>query len=97
MDDLLPIGEFSQRSGLSPKRLRTYATNGLLSPAAVDPDSGYRYYSPGQLAQARLIDSLRAAGVPLAGIAEVLRDPSQERLEIWSRQLKRMLLTARRP
>ena len=46
MDDLLPIGDFSERSGLSPKRLRSYATAGLLVPSAVDSASGYRYYSP---------------------------------------------------
>lgn len=48
VDDLMAIGEFSERSGLSAKRLRTYAAEGLLAPAAVDPVSGYRYYSPGQ-------------------------------------------------
>ena len=68
VDDLMAIGEFSDRSGLSAKRLRTYAAEGLLAPAAVDPGSGYRYYSPGQLADARLIDALRQAGVPLADI-----------------------------
>ena len=45
VDDLMPIGEFSQRSGLSPKRLRSYAAGGLLVPAAIDSSSGYRYYS----------------------------------------------------
>ena len=37
VDDLMAIGEFSERSGLSAKRLRTYAAEGLLAPAAVDP------------------------------------------------------------
>jgi len=61
VDDLMPIGEFSDRSGLSAKRLRTYAAEGLLAPAAVDPGSGHRYYSPGQLGDARVIDALRRA------------------------------------
>ena len=65
MDDLMPIGEVSARSGLSPKRLRSYAAAGLLVPAAIDSSSGYRYYAPGQMREARLIDSLRSAGVPL--------------------------------
>ena len=43
MDELLTIGEFSQACGLSPKVLRTYAADGLLTPAAVDRGSGYRY------------------------------------------------------
>ena len=62
----MTIGEFSDRSGLSAKRLRTYAAEGLLTPAAVGPSSGYRYYSPGQLADAQVIDALRQAGVALA-------------------------------
>jgi len=88
VDDLMAIGEFSERSGLSPKRLRTYATEGLLAPAAVDPGSGYRYYSPGQLAEALVIDALRHAGVPLADIRAFLRQPSQEQLGAWARQLE---------
>jgi DNA-binding transcriptional MerR regulator len=81
MDDLVPIGEFSEYCGLSPNRLRTYAASGLLNPAAVDPASGYRYYSPGQVREAQLIDALRTAGVPLADIVELVRDPSQEQLD----------------
>ena len=87
VDDLMAIGEFSDRSGLSAKRLRTYAAEGLLAPAAVDPGSGYRYYSPGQLADARVIDALRKAGVPLADIRAFMRLPSEERLDAWARQL----------
>jgi serine/threonine protein phosphatase PrpC len=84
----MPIGEFSERSGLSAKRLRTYAAEGLLAPAAVDPSSGYRYYSPGQLADARVIDALRQAGVPLADIRAFRRRPSRELLDAWARQLE---------
>src|SRR4051812_22308374 len=70
----MSIGDFSARSGLSPKRLRSYAAIGLLTPAAVDPDTAYRYYSPGQLGDARLIDALRDAGIPLAEISVLLRE-----------------------
>ena len=70
----MAIGEFSERSGLSAKRLRTYAAEGLLAPAAVDPTSGYRYYSPGQLADARVIDALRQANVALADIRAFIGD-----------------------
>jgi PPM family protein phosphatase len=87
VDDLMAIGEFSERSGLSVKRLRTYAAEGLLAPAAVDPGSGYRYYSPGQLADAQVIDVLRQADVPLADIRAFLRRPSPEQLDAWERQL----------
>lgn len=36
MDELLGIGQFSILTGLLPKMLRTYASAGLLVPAAVD-------------------------------------------------------------
>jgi serine/threonine protein phosphatase PrpC len=88
VDDLVPIGEFSARSGLSPKRLRSYAAGGLLVPAAVDAASGYRYYSPGQLREAELIDALRGAGMPLADIRALLRRPSGEQLDTWARRLE---------
>lgn len=87
MDDLMAIGEFSDQSGLSPKRLRAYAAEGLLVPVAVDPASGYRYYSPGQLADAKMIDALRQAGVPLADIHTFMRRPSQDHLDQWARRL----------
>ena len=83
----MAIGEFSKRSGLSAKRLRTYAAEGLLTPAAVDPISGYRYYAPGQLTDAAVIDALRQAGVPLADIRTFIRNPSREQLDVWARQL----------
>lgn len=69
---LVSIGEFARRSRLSPKALRLYDELGLLRPARVDPDSGYRFYAPGQLDQARLVASLRQIGVPLAHIRVVL-------------------------
>lgn len=83
----MPIGAFSEQSGLSPKRLRTYAAAGLLVPAAVDPDTGYRYYAPDQLREARVIDALRRAEVPLAAIAETLRHPEGFDVRQWQREL----------
>lgn len=88
VDDLMPIGEFSQRSGLSARRLRNYAAVGLLVPAAIDPASGYRFYAAGQIQAAQLIDALRNAGVPLTEVAAVLRQPSRERLDVWVRHVQ---------
>jgi DNA-binding transcriptional MerR regulator len=70
--DQLSIGEFARRSRLSAKALRLYDELGLLLPARVDEDSGYRLYEPGQLKQARLIAALRQLQVPLAEIKAVL-------------------------
>jgi DNA polymerase III subunit beta len=66
------IGRMARESGLSVSALRFYDGAGVLTPASVDPDSGYRYYSPDQVVVARLVASLRRVGMPLAGIREVL-------------------------
>jgi DNA-binding transcriptional MerR regulator len=70
--DEMGIGEFARRSRLSAKALRLYDELGLLLPARVDEDSGYRFYEPGQLGPARLIVALRQLQVPLAEIKEIL-------------------------
>ncbi|MBC3842233.1 MerR family transcriptional regulator [Streptacidiphilus sp. 4-A2] len=69
---LVSIGGFARLSRLSPKALRLYDELGLLVPAHVDAETGYRWYAPEQLDQARLVSSLRRVGVPLARIRDVL-------------------------
>lgn len=86
MEDLLTIGQFADASRLSQKALRLYGSIGLLPPAWVDPDSGYRYYRSGQLRAATLIALLRRAGMPLADIRAFVRDPSSERLLEYERR-----------
>ena len=82
----MPIGEFAEASRLSQKALRLYGESGLLAPAWVDPDSGYRYYRPEQLQAATLIALLRRAGMALAEIRAFLREPTVERLEEYERR-----------
>jgi serine/threonine protein phosphatase PrpC len=72
---LLTIGAFARASRLTPKALRLYDQVGLLPPAAVDPESGYRLYGPEQLPRARLIAQLRRLGMPLASIRAVCTLP----------------------
>ncbi|MXV20450.1 MerR family transcriptional regulator [Deinococcus xianganensis] len=76
---LMTIGSFAQATGLSAKALRLYDDLGLLRPAQVDPDSGYRRYDPAQLTDARLIGLLRRADLPLNDIRLLLDTPTPER------------------
>jgi protein phosphatase len=76
---LLTIGEFARASRLTPKALRLYDELGLLPPAYVDPASGYRFYAPGQLDDARLVAWLRRLGMPLARIRTVRGLPQAEK------------------
>ncbi|WP_405779347.1 MerR family transcriptional regulator [Streptomyces sp. NBC_00859] len=68
---LLTIGAFAKASRLSPKALRLYDELGLLTPARVDPVTGYRLYAPEQLERARLVAWLRRLGMPLARIQHI--------------------------
>ena len=69
---MLSIGEFSHRTHLSPKALRLYDQLGLVTPAMVDPSSGYRWYDEDQIERARLVALLRRLEMPLAEIIAVV-------------------------
>jgi DNA-binding transcriptional MerR regulator len=95
------IGRVARESGLSVSALRFYDAAGVLAPASVDPASGYRYYTPDQVAVARLVASLRRVRMPLAGIREVLahrHDPAavDAVLDRHLRRLEQGLADARR-
>ena len=68
----LTIGAFARLTHLSVKTLRYYHEVGLLEPAVVDPDSGYRYYRPGQAHSAQLVRRFRDLGLPVADVKAVL-------------------------
>jgi DNA-binding transcriptional MerR regulator len=80
VDDLMPIGTLARLSRLSVKALRLYDAEGLLPPARVDPDSGYRYYRREQVRTAAAIALLRSLDVPLATIREMLAAGDPDRL-----------------
>lgn len=71
-EELLTIGVFARRSRLSLKALRLYERLGLLRPAMIDPDNGYRRYREEQLFTARLIVGLRRLDMPLSEVARVI-------------------------
>jgi DNA-binding transcriptional MerR regulator len=78
---LLRIGPFSRASSISVKALRAYHEMGLLVPAAIDPQTGYRSYSVAQLTDAAIIRRLRQLDVPLETVRVVLdaHDPDVTR------------------
>jgi protein phosphatase len=76
--DLLTIGVFARAVRLSPKALRLYDELGLLRPAEIDDDTGYRLYAPEQIEQARLIAWLRRLGMPLEQIRRIGALPAPE-------------------
>ncbi|GGB84604.1 hypothetical protein N798_11160 [Knoellia flava TL1] len=76
-NELLGIGRVAALSGLPVSALRFYDGAGVLTPWLVDPSSGYRFYSPAQVTQARLVAHLRRVGLPLDDIRTVVVEPAQ--------------------
>ena len=75
-------GDFSRMTYLSVKALRYYHEIGLLEPAAVDPDSGYRLYRPAPGSDAaQVIRRLRDLDMPLETVRTVLDAPGPRRAE----------------
>lgn len=66
------IGEFSVLSKTTIKTLRHYEKEGILIPAFVDNDTGYRYYESHQLVDLSRIVSLRQIGLSIENIKKVL-------------------------
>jgi DNA-binding transcriptional MerR regulator len=68
----LSIGQVARLAGVTPKTLRHYDRLGVLRPADVDPDTGYRWYVPAQVEQVRLVRRLRALELPLEDVRRLL-------------------------
>jgi len=87
----LAIGDFSRMTHLSVVTLRHYHEVGLLTPAEIDPQSGYRFYEPGQVRIAQVIRRFRDLGMPLDQIGEVLQAPdTPARNQVIAAHLQRM-------
>src|SRR5215470_6837439 len=69
---MLSIGQFARACGLTTKALRHYDAVGLLTPAFVAPDSGYRRYRADQIEAALLIRKLRGLELPIAEVRRLL-------------------------
>lgn len=100
---VLSIGSFSLVTGLSITALRHYDDVGLLKPAYVDPDTGYRRYRSDQVDEARLYATLRRLQVPVEamravgehGIDAVLAE-HRERLQARADSLTKLIETVDR-
>lgn len=75
MTSTLTIGDFARATHLSAKTLRHYHQIGLLEPAGVDPETGYRRYATMQIPTAQVIRRFRELDMPLEEIQAVLQAP----------------------
>ena len=68
----MPIKEFARLSGVSVRTLHYYDQIGLLRPAAVDAQTGYRFYDETSLLRMQEVLFYRELDFPLKSIAEIL-------------------------
>jgi DNA-binding transcriptional MerR regulator len=83
------IGEFAQVAQVSGRQLRFYDQLGLLKPARIDDQTGYRYYSIRQLPRLNSILALKELGLSLEQIRPLLDK------ELSPAELRSMLLLKR--
>ncbi|MCA2215492.1 Clp protease N-terminal domain-containing protein [Jidongwangia harbinensis] len=76
---MLSISEFSFMCQLSPQALRFYHAEGLLVPAAVDEQTGYRWYELPQVERAMLISVLRSTGMSVKLVRRAVEEPDAAR------------------
>jgi effector-binding domain-containing protein len=94
--ELLPIGRFARLTGLTVRAVRHYGELGLLQPAYIDPDTGYRFYAPDQVEDAAAIRRLRFLELALDEIREIVDadDPSFTRARLLQHRAKMAELAA---
>jgi DNA-binding transcriptional MerR regulator len=94
---MLPISEFARAGNVTIRALRFYDELGLLSPAHVVPETGYRRYSPAQFAELNQIQAFKDMGFSLQEIRELLqrrlapqelRAVLEERREVFKRRVR---------
>ncbi|GAA2241817.1 MerR family transcriptional regulator [Streptomyces ruber] len=82
---MFTIGDFARHGRVSVRMLRHYDATGLLRPAHVDPATGYRHYTAGQLARLNRIIALKDLGFTLQQVREILDE------KVTTEELRAML------
>ena len=77
-DTLYKIGMFAAMNHVTVKTLRFYEEQGLLMPALIHPETGYRYYTLSQMAVLHQITALKLAGFTLEEIARINSGADEE-------------------
>ena len=77
---LYKIGMFAAMNHVTVKTLRFYEEQGLLTPALIHPETGYRYYTLSQMEVLHQITALKLAGFTLEEIARLHAGADEETL-----------------
>ena len=94
---LYKIGMFAQMNHVTVKTLRFYEEQGLLIPAYVDEENGYRYYTLDQMSVIHQITALKQVGFTLEDIKHInVEDDEEKFLQKKKSQLHSLLITMRK-
>lgn len=83
--NFLSIGEFSKITRASTHSLRYYERKGIFSPAYVDPETNYRYYSIEQIYELSLAKACSEIGISLSTLKDFSTKRDVETLDDFFR------------
>ena len=86
------IKEFADFTGVSVRTLHYYDEIGLLKPATIDKDNGYRYYNNESTERMFEIIFLRELDFSLKSIKDILSSPDYNKKEAYRKQKELLLL-----
>ncbi|HEY8420541.1 MAG TPA: MerR family transcriptional regulator [Thermoclostridium sp.] len=71
-ENLMRIGQIAAFFNVSVKAIRIYEKKGIIVPAKIDPDTGYRYYTADQVQTLAALLELKALGFSLSEIKNII-------------------------
>ena len=92
----MQIKEFAKLTGVSVRTLHYYDEIGLLKPAFVDEQNGYRFYDENSLLRMQEILFYRELDFPLKSILEILSSPDYDKQKALAEQRKLLELKKER-
>ena len=92
----MQINEFAKLTGVSVRTLHYYDEIGLLKPALVDAQNGYRFYDENSLLRMQEILFYRELDFPLKSILEILSSPDYDKQKALAEQRKLLELKKER-
>ena len=92
----MQIKEFAELTGVSVRTLHYYDETGLLKPAFVDKQTGYRHYDEASLLRMQEILFYRELDFPLKAIGEILSAEDHDRQKALSDQKRLLTLKKQR-
>ncbi len=90
------IKEFAKLTGVSVRTLHYYDEIGLLKPAFVDEQNGYRFYDENSLERMQEILFYRELDFGLKSISEILSSPDYDKQKALTEQRKLLILKKER-